>query len=297
MPGSFQFFEPGAIDLLSWDETIRNSFNENPFAYSAWLNLTSPGWAALINKDHSIVMPLPVKKKFGLHYLVQPRFTQQLGVFSAKKIPEKIISAALQAIPKKFVKVTLQLNTDNFFEDLKLPGRPTYCITLNRDYGTLYDRYHVNHKRNIIKAKKLGLMVGEGSDAAEFVKLYKQTAGKKDLSLKPKDYTLMKNIISLNLESGNGKILTCTNTEGEIFAALFYLKSATRIINLFNFSTAAGRTNNAMALTIDHWINHFSGSKLTLDFEGSSIPSLATFYHRFGAEPRQYPIFTRKGLW
>ena len=50
-----------------------------------------------------------------------------------------------------------------------------------------------------------------------------------------------------------------------------------------------GRTSGASHLMIDHFIKEHAGKQLLLDFEGSSIKSLAWFYRSFGASEEKYP--------
>ncbi|MGH2566117.1 MAG: hypothetical protein ACRDE5_16480, partial [Ginsengibacter sp.] len=50
-----------------------------------------------------------------------------------------------------------------------------------------------------------------------------------------------------------------------------------------------GKTSGASHLMIDYFIKEHSGEKLTLDFEGSNISSLAFFYKSFGATLEKYP--------
>ena len=294
MSNQFQYVEMDDLDLAGWDQTMKLCLNENPFAYSSWLNLVTKRWGALVNKDHSILMPLPLKRKFGLTYISQPLFTQQLGLFGTKKITEATVSQALQSIPKKFVKAYLQLNTSNHFEGLHLPVRPTYCIDLRYDHSTLSNRYHLSHKRNIAKARKQMLVIRAEKNTADFIKQFRKTTGKKDAKLKAADYELMGRIMKHSLETNTGGLLSCYDEKDELLAGLFYLRSHSRVVNLFNFSNTKGRSLNAMPMLVDQWISKFAGSKLILDFEGSSIPSLATFYSRFGAEKMLYPVYSRK---
>jgi hypothetical protein len=79
------------IDRQKWDACILNACNSLVYAESWYLDIVSPNWEALILGDYEYVMPLPVKKKFGVSFLVQPPLTQQFGIFSSNKIDEEII--------------------------------------------------------------------------------------------------------------------------------------------------------------------------------------------------------------
>ena len=55
-----------------------------------YLDIVSPGWEAIVKEEagcYVAVLPLPVRRKFGLRYLQQPLLTQQLGLFHAADVP------------------------------------------------------------------------------------------------------------------------------------------------------------------------------------------------------------------
>ncbi|MCK4361546.1 MAG: hypothetical protein KAV70_07350, partial [Bacteroidales bacterium] len=70
------------INKSKWDECIKKSFNGIIYGYSWYLDIVCKHWEALVENDYERVFPLTTGKKFGINYLYQPFFTQQLGVFS-----------------------------------------------------------------------------------------------------------------------------------------------------------------------------------------------------------------------
>ena len=70
------------IDIVKYDECIENSMQGTVYAMSWYLNAVFPGWSAYVIDDYDVVMPIPLKQKFGLKYALQPQFCQQLGIFS-----------------------------------------------------------------------------------------------------------------------------------------------------------------------------------------------------------------------
>jgi hypothetical protein len=118
-----------------WDEAIDRAFNGIIYAKSWYLDIVSPHWDALVSDDYSAVMPLTWRRKFGVYYLYQPFFTQQLGVFGdedqkVRKWESEKVGVAyspshlhtfspahflpfLNAIPKKFKFIEIQLNHAN----------------------------------------------------------------------------------------------------------------------------------------------------------------------------------------
>src|ERR1019366_1761696 len=89
------------INFKKWDNCIANSVNSAIYAYSWYLDIVSPGWEALVAADYKTVMPLTQNSKYGINYLRQPFFTQQLGVFSTSELTEAILTDFLTAIPEK----------------------------------------------------------------------------------------------------------------------------------------------------------------------------------------------------
>ena len=69
------------IDKSKWDNCIDTAANGLVYGYSFYLDAMAKHWDALVLDDYEAVMPLTWRKKFGIRYLYQPAFTQQLGIF------------------------------------------------------------------------------------------------------------------------------------------------------------------------------------------------------------------------
>ena len=87
------------IDRTRWDATIAQSLCDLPYAYSWYLDVVCPMWEALATEDYAYVMPLPLKKKWGISYLIHPIWVQQLGVFSAQEVTSEIFESFRRRIP------------------------------------------------------------------------------------------------------------------------------------------------------------------------------------------------------
>ncbi len=289
-----QFVKHNDIDFAQWDKMIPLCYNENPYANSAWLNEVCPTWSALIGGNYEILIPLPIKIKLGFNYLSQPRFTQQLGVFSKQPLDLIYYEEVILFLQKKFNKIYLQFNTENSSYFSALPKRTTYQLSLNESYEKLYSNFSKHHQRNIVKAleyERSGtLVISKSKDPERFIKHFKETVGKKDAALGTSEYNLMRRL----LNSPDGNFLCCSSASGSLMAGLFYIKSATKLVNLFNFIVPEGKEFQGMYLLLNHWITEHSSSNLTLDFEGSEIQSIARFYGGFGATPKTYPFLAKK---
>ena len=107
------FVKRNQIDEEKYNNCIATSLQSRMYAYSWYLDIVADNWNVLVLDDYEAVMPLPFHKKFLISYISQPFFTQQLGVFSKENITEETIQFFLNTIPKKYLKIALQFNSDN----------------------------------------------------------------------------------------------------------------------------------------------------------------------------------------
>ena len=280
------------IDKAKWDDCIDKSINRLVYATSWYLDMVSPDWEALVTTDYQMVMPLPVKRKFFLEYLVQPVFTQQLGVYSALKISPDRVTDFLNHIPRKFFRQILNMNTANVITyDTRLTNRVNFELDLNRSYSLIYDDYNENTQRNIRKAITNGVLVEPSNDIILFIDFYKKNAKEK-----PNQFVLEKlwKILTHSIENQKGELVFAVDKGGRVVSGAFFLMDLGRIIYLISFSTPEGQENSAMFLLMDEMIKKHAKNPFIFDFEGSMIPGVARFFAGFGPELKVYQQY-RKG--
>ncbi|MBC7383110.1 MAG: hypothetical protein H7296_08975 [Bacteroidia bacterium] len=283
------YFKHTEIDRAKWDLCIEQSVNSMIYGFTWYLDKVSPGWEALIYGDYDAVMPLTHKKKYLIRYLRQPFFTQQLGIFSKLPLAQNMLKEFVNAIPKKFQFVEIQLNEQNQIldESLGIRKRKNYLLDLNKQYDKLNKGYSQQAKRNLKKAKKfeLELKTIPYSDVVSFYKLHKaiQTKGVKNQDYKQllgvmEQAYAKKKLISRGVYSRNNELL----------AAAAFLTHKNRLIFLLGTSSDLGKENGAMYQLFDYLIFQFANHKMTFDFEGSEIPGIAQFFKSFGAEKQHF---------
>ncbi|NOU19300.1 MAG: hypothetical protein HOO91_17220 [Bacteroidales bacterium] len=275
------------IDFLKWDDCINRSLNGIVYAYSWYLNIVAGEWDALVGDDYKVVFPLVKGKKYGVSYLYQPLFTQQLGVFSSIKIDSQNIKLFLDSIPKKFQHQIINFNTFNYLKNDKgeIFERVTYQLDLVQSYFDLSSNYNDNTKRNISKSIAMGVSVNKMLSVADYIHFKRQNLM---VPLKDDQIELLNRIMLQALEKGVGEIYAAFTDHRELCAAAFFICSNEKVIYLSAASNELGRTNRAMFTLVDQFINNYSESQLVLDFEGSSIESVARFYAGFGAKKCTY---------
>ncbi len=273
------------IDFKKWDNAIDRAKNSLIYAQSWYLNIVSPQWEALIVGNYEIVMSLPVKKKFGIKYLVQPILTQQLGIFSEREIEEKTVEEFIQKIP--YFSYELHLNEQNKTKIAQ--PRVNLLLDLSADFSELESGFSKNTLRNINLAKKHEISTTEIDNPKEFLEYYFNT----ETNFSKPDETICRKLIEKGFENQCINLFLAKNKNAETIAAFCLLKSKGRLINLLPISNAEGKETSAMFLLIENIIKMNSGTDKVLDFEGSMIDGIARFYRGFGAAQTDYYLIKK----
>lgn len=274
------------IDIQKWDECILNAVNRRPYAFSWFLDIVSPGWEALEINDYETVCPLPQNRKFGIRYLYQPYFAQQLGVFSREHLTELLVEHFLSAIPSRFSFIHIHLNSMNKINDGKFTIIPrlNHELDLIHSYETIFNGYNQNTRRNLRKALDQDLRISRKVDPDELITLFKSNYGRNEVSLKFRQYNAIRSLMTYCMKNTFSLTLGAYMPDDTLCAGIFFLHDRDRVIYHFAASDKNARENGAMFLLIDTFIKEHTGQPLILDFEGSSDLNVARFYRGFGAK-------------
>ena len=292
-----EFVNRKDIDSDRWDEVIAHSPAETLYPYSWYLDAVSANWSALIMNDYQYIMPLVWKKKYGIKFLYQPFYCQQLGVFSRKYVDPATVAQFVSRLTKSYRFGTLSLNTLNLIGDhkrLEVYDRTNYVLPLQREYDTLYASFSTNVKRNLKRARDRTGEVENEISPDELILFKKEN----DVIKRPEEaYLRLKDLIGSVIKNSRG-IAYGLRDGDRLSAAAFFGFSRTRAIYLLSSSSEQGKENRAMFKIVNDFIRSYATFDLVLDFEGSNIPSVARFFSGFGARPEIYQgiSFTRLPL-
>lgn len=274
------------IDYKRWDACVAGSNDSIVYVQSWYLDLVSPGWDALVYGDYEYVMPLTIRYKLGLSFLLQPMYAQQQGIFPVADL--QVQNSILSLIQVHFKYIALHLHAGHlqpFPEGFEVQYRKNCILPLSASYERLKDHFSKHTRRQIKKAADNGVFIVKGIPAAEYMDL-KFTSGIGKPS-QPVMQTL-KRIIEYGTTQGNGIIYAAYTRENALCAAAYFLFTKGRATYLNAVSSGEGKKVSAMHLIVDQFIREHSSTALTLDFEGSVIPGIARFYEGFGAENETY---------
>ena len=302
---SIQYVDHHQIDPTKWDSAILRS--PHPLAYGLfeYLNAVCESqWDALIYNDYEAVFPLPFKKKFGIKYLVQPVFCQQLGAFGSNV--NVSTNDFLSAIPKRFFRVRLQLNPyfDQTNEIESIQTKPAGIIASSGKLTTKTNMtiqlsqpldYNKDCKKNLHRLAELPIEYKINAiSIREAIDTYRKAWGKQNPEIEDEHYQLFANACTDKLSF---TVTAHHQKEGDLLGAAIFLITPENTKRSLHYvcagPTEAGKSIGVMHGVIDFILNRYQGENMLFDFEGSSIASVASFYKKFGANEEPFFCFNR----
>jgi uncharacterized protein YfcZ (UPF0381/DUF406 family) len=279
---NIQYLLHHQIDKKKWDDCIDTAINGLIYGYSFYLDAMAKNWCALILNDYEMVMPLPWNKKFCITYLYTPNFLQQLGIFSKIIITEQTVNAFVSAVKKKFKFAEL-------FVNFKIgEAQPNFILPLHQSFDLIQQGYKNDLKKNLKHAAKFSLTYKKADDFIEAIDIYKRHYADRVLHVKQKDYSNFSRVCEVAKKKGFLQIRKVFDEKQEVLAIALFFKDKRRLYNVMSSVTQKGRQCEANHYLFNNLIQEFSGEKIVLDFEGSSIPGIASFYKLFGGINEPY---------
>jgi len=279
------YLKHNQIDKQKWDSVIENAENGLVYAFSWYLDIVSPKWDALVVGDYERVMPLTHKRKYGIKYLIQPPFCQQLGVFPFKM--NHNVDLFLNQISGKFKFIDININYKNSISQYKKTERINSILNLDKPYEFIQSNYSVNTKRNLKKGQSANLNIIEDYNYKTIFDFKRKNAVEQ---INNSNYKALFQILKRSSEIKKGEGYAVHDNSGNLLSAVFLIKDLKRIILLISISSNAGKEKLAMFLLLDYIIKKYSGQNYIFDFEGGSIEGIKRFFEGFGA---QKEIYTR----
>lgn len=281
-----RYLEREEIDTERWEELIAHSPAESLYPYAWYLDAASDHWSALVADNYRYVMPFAWRRKFGIRYIYQPVFCQQLGVHGREFPDPSVCGQFLDRLTGLFRVGVYHFNAENQLEgrdSVAVQNLANHVLSLRPPYAELSGAYSVNARRNLKKAAA----IGEVDTQVSLGDLMKCKISN-DLSPRPSGYyrALEKQLHTV-MEKDRGQVYGVRG-EKDLEAAAFIAFSRNRILYLLSVSSEAGKKRRAMFRILDQLIRDHAGTDRILDFEGSNIPSIARFFNGFGASPETY---------
>jgi len=286
------------IDKEQWDNCIKNTPRTKPYAFSWYLDIMSPGWQALVDDDYDSVFPVPGFSRFGIQYIATPVFLQQLGAFSPDKPGSVAITEFLEYMPDFFKFIDLCIGQNITAEGYKVTERVNFELDLSRPYETIFQNFSDHCRRNIKSSLKKNPEVVTNITPDEIINVFIENKGKEINGIKTRDYQRLKTLMNFCTINKKGRLIGVRDGRKKLIFGIFLIEIPGIKTILFVANTHQSRERRIGYFVINELIKDFSSTKNRLDFAGSSIPSVASFYESFGCDKVPfYRIFRNKLIW
>ena len=282
---SITYVRHADIDKEKWNRCIDNAVNGLIYGYSYYLDIMSANWNALVINDYEIVMPLTWNKKFGINYLRQPAFTQQLGIFAPSFINDDVTKEFLKKAMEAFSFAEINLNYNNEYIQAAAVW-PNSILLLNKPFIEI----EKNFRKDFVKKIKSNSLLYDADDKVEnvissFIENYSNR-----IHASPQDYKNLLRLYQLLKEKEQLFIRKVTAPDGQLLSIAIFLKDKRRIYYVMSITLPEGRKKESNYFLLYHVIKEFSYQNLIFDFEGSAIASIQLFFKKFGAIEESFPV-------
>lgn len=247
--------------------------------------------------NYGIVMPLPVRTKWGVATLQQPLFCQYLGIFSGEILSTEEVSAFLSALNRHFTyisdyafhpwQIEILQSALSGFSNFSIVEKTTHWLDLDSTYAKIIGRYKKDRRTNLKKSLTKGWQISDSIDAGPLLLLFRDNHAPRIKGVKESAYPLFRQLTGVLLKQKKAKI-QYASLDGKIHAGVMLLENKSTGIYIFNASDAVGRQGNARTFLLDRYFRQAAGKLHIFDFESPEIASIARFYESFGAEKRVF---------
>ncbi len=272
------------LDQEKYTQCLQKSVNYRVYAEIWYLDLlVNERWDCLIFGDYQAVMPLPFVRKFGVKFISQPIYCQQLGVFHSDDFPSEIFRLFYQQLEKKRVR-GYHFNEENtaLFAP-KGEKRINHILAIN---NREYDKKTKKNVRSFIN-KKVELR-WNSIDLKEIIE-FKQKNSQHSVNEQK-----LFHVLAMFLEKKKATFITA-HSEEKLIGFSVFIDSDQRGIYVNASVNDLGKKMAVPTGILDAYIQE-NPTKI-LDFEGSSIPSIAHFFEGFGAQKKYYTCYKNNRLW
>ena len=311
------------IDDRAWNALIDEARNPVVYAYTWYLDCVSPHWQALVLIDsgelivdsapavghqslpsfgYRIVMPLPVRRKWGVRVVQLPLFCQYLGVFSKDELTEYQLARFLGSLDRHFPYVSVYdfhpAHTNLLrkllpsYQHFEPQDKATHWLNLEKPYAELARGFSADRRKNLKKSRKYAWEWVESEDIEPLIQLFRDNHASQIQNVQESAYDLLKNLARTLLQKQTA-IIYYALQHGKIHGGTMIVEKNRMGIYIFNAADSAGRRGNARTFLLDQYFQAAAGQLKTFDFESPEVESITRFYESFGAG-RQVLISIKK---
>ena len=261
------------IEKVKWDSLLEATPNGNIFCYSWYLDAFCK-WDIIVLDDYKGGLALPVRNISWVKELYQPNFIQKC-IWFGSCLDTGETEEVCRMINRAFILA-------KFNSNLKIglhSERTNLVLRLDQEISVLRSGYSRSLRKNLKKAYAQELKL-VSCDARSIISIYQSIWGNLNKQISQKDYDILDDLAQSREQNFVSMAVVQNNV---IVAGVLLLKGKDRLHYILGANTPSGREVNALSFLIDTILEKYSMSHYVFDFEGSSIPSVKSYYLSFGA--------------
>jgi hypothetical protein len=191
-------------------------------------------------------------------------------------------------IPGTYRLVDLNIAQKIKTEKYQVTPRSNFELKLDRSYEEIWFSYMSDCRRNINIARRYPQEIADDVRPHEVISLFRNNIGKRAGVIRDASYRRLHNLMDHCTGTGKGKLLGVRSPKGKLLWGIFTIDTGDRITLLFTAGSRKSRELRTSYHVIDHIIKANAGTGKTIDFAGSSVPSIAIFMKSFGGTDNTY---------
>lgn len=269
------------IDRLKWQSLLASSDQALIFDEDWYLDICAPNWQVIEIDKYAAAMPLPINSKGGIDHVYLPFFIRRLGCLGDTARMDELCGYLEKNFPRIDIAVEAHKGISNENE------AAYQSLDINRSYEEIYAGYSKNAKRILKKASDL--TIKPSTDISRLIEGFRNSAGKKVSVLKDQEYSTLNTLMTEAVKRNAGECIEAY-LNNDYLGSLFVLKHRHIITYLKSYVSEEGKNLGASYVLVDYVINTNCGEYTTLDFGGSNVKSVASFYKKFGASDAFYVL-------
>ncbi|MBL4657488.1 MAG: GNAT family N-acetyltransferase [Flavobacteriales bacterium] len=265
-----------------------------------WLDavVEKNSWSAVLVEEERVMkacFTYILKKKGPFKSLGMPHLTPYLGFWFYNRVKPEKLSELISMLPKHdkfYMKMSyklssLQLDKHGYdHEELY-----TYVLKRIKKHDKLQSQFRPT-LRSTIKKAEAKIRIFETNDVKTLFELCEMSF-KRQSKVASFSFELIKKIYNAAMARNCCTILMAEDDEGKIHAATMLVWDQHSAYYLLNGVDPKYRSSGANSLLMWDAIKYSSQHVDTFDFEGSMIPGVESFIKGFGAEKREYALYTK----
>lgn len=174
-----------------------------------------------------------------------------------------------------------------------------YSGVINLDQYSSFEDYLTSirsvRRQEYKKVPKLNLSMSESNDVEAFMKLYKLTFERQNITLEESVLGNVTRVVNAAVSNGIGRLVFCKDGDGALHSAIVTLHDELCTYYMFGATDPNFRSSGASTSLILDSIKHsFASNRLRFDMVGINSPQRGDFKTSFNAEPTPFHFITLK---